>query len=114
MAGFRRESWEAMCKIGPCKTDPDGFSTWQVVQEIHNSALSGSHDFDVSRSEIKCNSCLILRANGLKKRVGKRMLAQTRLRRNLWVLPCPVLGQQDFVGTTWDLGFASSWRWVCE
>lgn len=86
----------------------------RLYKEIHNCALSGSHDFNVNKSEIKCNRCFILRANELKKRDGERTLAQTLLQRNLWVLPCSLWGQQDLVGTTWDLSFASSWWWICE
>lgn len=77
----------------------------RLYKEIHNSgeasALSGSHGFEMNKSEIKCNTCcFILRANGLKERVGKaRQLLKEPVGADLSSREAA-----RFVGTSGDLG----------
>lgn len=82
-----------------------GLANHRLYKDIHNSgeasALSGSHGFEMSKSEIKCNTCrFMLRAHGLEERVGKAcwLLKEPR------VLTYLLRGWQDFVGTSWNLG----------
>lgn len=101
----RRKSGEGVRTVSPQEPKLGVSGTPQVGLRNPNSGEDGgSYDYEISKSEIKCNMCcFILRANGLTETVEKECWLEHCSWRSVCMLTCPLWRHHDFVGRTWDL-----------